>query len=515
MSKNSSISKFPGLTIIQRKLINMDRREFLQSAGAVAATAAVPGSRTLAKTPMADAMVGIQVGAVSFVDEGVEKCLDVFQQDGGVNTLFIATFTYGRGIAGRQVPGQPLPDHGKQQYDTDTFHGGCYTRVDPKYFVNTAFKDFRTPELGDYDVLEAVLPAVKQRGIKTVCWFEDVFRKDLPNIDQLEEKELSGEKAGTVCFNNPNYRNWLLGMVENWARLYDVDGIMWGSERQGALANMLDAHAGGPGSPMRVTCFCQFCEAKARAGGIDPERARRGFLELAKFVEISRQGQRPTDGYLVSFWRLMLNYPELLAWEMLWTESLRDTYAAIYAKVKEVKPSVQVGWHIWHNNSFNPIYRAEQDLQQIAAHSDFLKIVIYNNCGGERLANYIRNVGGTLYGDIPGQELLEFHYGVLNYEEKSLKEIPFTGLSADYVHRETKRAREGLAGTKTLLWPGIDIDIPTQKGNSRCSPEGVRDATLAAFQGGADGVILSRKYSEMTLANLRGAGIAVRQREKT
>jgi hypothetical protein len=38
-----------------------------------------------------------------------------------INTLFLATFTYGRGIAGRQVPGQPLPDHGKQEYDLD-FH---------------------------------------------------------------------------------------------------------------------------------------------------------------------------------------------------------------------------------------------------------------------------------------------------------------------------------------------------------------------------------------------------------
>jgi hypothetical protein len=155
----------------------------------------------------------------------------------------------------------------------------------------------------------------------------------------------------------------------------------------------------GPARP----CFCQFCEARAKAGGIDPERARKGFLELAKFVEMSRQRRRPADGYYVSFWRLMLNYPELFAWEMLWTQSLRDTYAAIYAKVKEVKPSLRVGWHIWHDNSFNPIYRAEQDFEAIEPHSDFLKIVIYNNCGGERLSNYIRNVGGTLYGDIPGQ----------------------------------------------------------------------------------------------------------------
>ena len=76
-------------------------------------------------------MVGIQIGAVSFLDEGVEQVLDHCEESAGVNTLFVATFTYGRGIAGRQVPGQPLPDHGKQQYDSDTFHGGSYA-VDAK-----------------------------------------------------------------------------------------------------------------------------------------------------------------------------------------------------------------------------------------------------------------------------------------------------------------------------------------------------------------------------------------------
>jgi hypothetical protein len=286
---------------------------------------------------------------------------------------------------------------------------------------------------------------------------------------------------------------------------------MWGSERQGAFSNALGAHAGSPGTPMRVTCFCQYCQAKAKERGIDPERAKKGFMELAKFVENSRNGQRPTDGYYVALWRLMLYYPELLAWEMLWTQSLRETYAAIHGRIKEVKPSLQVGWHIWHNNSFNPIYRAEQDLQAIAPSSDFLKIVIYNNCGGERMADYIDNVGGSMFADVPKQELLEFHYKILNYQERSLQEIPYTGLSSDYVYRETKRSHDDLQGTKTQLWPGIDIDIPTADNHSRCTPDGVRDAVLAAFHGGADGVILSRKYSEMRLANLKGAGVGVRQ----
>jgi len=79
------------------------------------------------------------------------------------------------------------------------------------------------------------------------------------------------------------------------------------------------------------------------------------------------------------------------------------------------------------------------------------------------------------------------------------------------VYREAKRAREGLAGAKTQLWPGIDVDVPTAAEHSKCTPDGVRDAVLAAFHGGADGVILSRKYSEMKLANLAGAGHAIQE----
>ena len=487
----------------------MERRDFLQKAvaGTVAAAAQVGSG-----APAVKKMIGIQVGAVSFVDEGAEEVLDRFQEDAFINTLFVATFTYGRGIAGRQVPGQPLPDHGKREYDTGTFHGGSYTNIHAQYYRDTVLKDFRAPEFGNFDVLEAVLPAARKRGMKTICWFEDVFRSDVPNIAKLQEKDLYGRNAGTLCFNNPDYRNWLLGVVEDYSRSYEIDGIMWGSERQGAFSNALGAsHGGGSRDPGKVTCFCEFCATKAKQRGIDPERAKAGYRALEAFVRSSRAGSRPVDGYYVTLWRLMLRHPELLAWEMLWTDSLRETYAAMHGKVKEVKPSIGIGWHIWHNNSFNPIYRAEQDLSEISKHSDFLKIVMYHNCGGERMASYIDSVSSTIYGDVPKQELLDFHYRVLNYQEKSLSDIPHTGWSADYVYREAKRAREALNGTKTQLWPGIDIDIPTAATSSKSSPDGTKEAVIAAFRAGSDGVILSRKYSEMMLANLRGAGAAVRQ----
>ncbi len=483
------------------------RREFSRIAAAGAAGAVVPLQAQIS----AKKMIGIQVGAVSFVDEGVEAVLDNLQQMAGVNTLFVATFTYGRGIAGRQIPGQPLPDHGKQEYDTG-YHGGNFARIHPQYYKDTSLKDFRAPDYGDFDVLEAVLPAARKRGLRVICWYEDVFRNDIPGIEKLQERDLHGNRPGTLCFNNPDYRGFLLGLSEDYVRSYDVDGVMWGSERQGAFANALSASHDGAYDPGRTTCFCEFCERKARQRGISVERAREGFAALEKFVRAARGGQRPVDGYYVAVWRLMLRYPELLAWEMLWTDSLRDTYKAIYERVKSAKPAAGVGWHIWHNNSFNPIYRAEQDLQEIAKYSDFLKIVIYHNCAGERLAHYISSVGQTMFADVPKQELLDFHYRVMDYgPEGSMAQIPVTGLSADYVYRETKRARAGLAGTRTLLWPGIDIDIPTAATSSKSTPAGTKAAVAAAFRGGADGVLLSRKYSEMKLANLKGAGEAIRE----
>jgi hypothetical protein len=456
-------------------------------------------------------MIGIQVGAISFVDEGTEQVLDILQERACVNTLFLAVFTYGRGIAGRQIPGYPLPDHGKQAYDLN-YHGGNFATPHPQYYKNTVIKPAHAPDHGDLDILAEVIPAAKKRGMKVICWMEDVFRPDLPKIEKVQERDLYGRNMETLCVNNPNYLNFFTGLVEDFARSYDVDGIMWGSERQGALCDSLGAtHDTPPVDPGNVTCFCEFCYKKARARGINPERAKQGFLELEKFVRASRGGKRPSDGYFVEFWRILLRYPELAAWEMQFTDSLRETYAALYKTVKTAKPAIPVGWHIWHNNSFNPIYRAEQDWTELSKYSDFIKVVMYNNCGGERIALYVDNIGSTLYGDLTKQQLAEFTYEVMGYKEPSYDQIPHTGLSADYVFRETKRALEGVAGTNTQIWAGLDVDIPTEANNSKCTPQSVKEAVHAAFKGGAPGVILSRKYSEMRLANLSGAGDAIRE----
>jgi hypothetical protein len=151
--------------------------------------------------------------------------------------------------------------------------------------------------------------------------------------------------------------------------------------------------------------------------------------------------------------------------------------------------------------------------------------VMYNNCGGPRLASYVNSMSRTILGDFSSEEVLGLTYKVQNYQEANLAELPHNGLSANYVERETRRAVAGVssrsgeaprttgtldAGGAVKIWPGIDIDIPTGRNEKKTEPQDVRGAVRAALGAGADGVILSRKYSEMRLSNLRAAGEALR-----
>ncbi len=493
----------------------ISRRDFVKNTAAVAAFAAA-GLAPLRGAENAEMRktIGVQVGAVSFVDEGVGKVLDILQERAAADTIFLATFTYGRGLAGRQIPGYPFPDHGAQESDAGSFHGGNYAMPHPEFYRKTVLSQTRAPDHGELDIVAAVLPEAKKRGLKLFCSVEDVFRSDMPGVAEVAEVDLEGHKAGTLCLLNPDVRAFWTGLVTDLCQSYDIDGILFFNERNGPLLNALGASHAQNIASSRVTCFCQHHQRAAREQGIDFNRARQGYRKLDQFVRAALEGERPSDGYFVEFWRLLVEWPEILAWNRLFDHGKHQVLAEVRAAVKAVRGNLQVGFHIEHVNSFNPIFRATRSYADLATRADFLKVVAYNNCGGERYANFIRNIGSTVFRDVPREELLRFNNHLLNYgEEAGLDQLPAAGLSPDYVARETRRALAGVQG-KCRILPGIDIGIPTGKQSRQASPEDTYAATLAALKAGAHGVILSRKYSEMLLANLTAAGRAVRDAAK-
>jgi hypothetical protein len=347
--------------------------------------------------------------------------------------------------------------------------------------------------------------------MRVFCSCEDVFRSSIPNIGNLLEVDLKGRKAGTLCLFNPDVRNFWTALVSDYCKSYDVDGVLFFNERNGPLLNALGASHAQSIASGRVTCFCEHHQKAAKERGIDFERCRLAYENLDRLVQSSLAGQRPSDGYFVEFWRLLVEYPELLIWDRLFDEGKHQVLAEVYSTVKAINPALQVGFHIEHVNSFNPIFRATRRYDDLAKKCDFLKVVVYNNCGGERYAHFIDNIGSTIFRDVPKAELKRFNDHLLGYtQEKELGELATAGLSPDYVFRETQRALAGVA-SKCKVLPGIDIGIPVGKNSRKASADDTYAATAAALKAGADGLILSRKYSEMRLGNLSAAGRAVKE----
>jgi len=459
--------------------------------------------------------IGIQIGPVSFMDEGVEETLDILQEKGAINTLYIGTFSYDRGIVGRQIPGGKFPDHGVRKSDEDHFHGGNYATPHAGFYKNTRIKGelLKAPDFGDTDILEKVLPSAKKRGLSVYACVQDGFNypADTAVFKEFYEVNPGGQKKGAMCFYQPDVREFWKAVSVDLCTSYDIDGILLFNERGGPFLNALGASHNQSIASSQVTCFCEHHRKAAETQGIDFERTKEGYRKLDAFVQASLSGNRPADGYYVEFERLMFAYPEVYAWNQLFDSGKSRVLADVYEAVKNVKKNQQVGFHIEHVNSFNPFYRATRNYADMAKIADFLKVVVYDNCGGERYASFIRNAGSIVFRDVPPDELMRFNNYLLNYSENeaSMIDLPMTGLSPDYVYRETRRALDGVGGQCDIL-PGIDVNIPTGRNSKTAKPEDTYVATMAALKAGAQGVILSRKYSEMMLANLAAAGRAVR-----
>ena len=492
----------------------MERRDFIRIA-ALGAGAALTGAKVLrggtaqAAPPAAPAhpatLVGLPISVAPLAEGDLAALFDDMRRRAGVNALFPFIYSH-----------EPHRSAAK----TGQFHGGNHAIPHLQYYHDTplTYEDMRAPEFGDVDVLARVIPVARRHGIGTFCFLlEDNTRlANIPHWEALYEVDHHGRRTdrhpGGPCYNNPFYQNFTLGLVEDYARSYEIAGVMWGSERQSGLLNALSLSQSNGQDPGGTTCFCEFCQKKGRQRGVDVERARRGFGEIEKLVLASRAGTAPRDGYFAACWRLLLRYPELLAWAALWIDSRHALQAAIYRKVKSVNPALPVCWHVLQNMSFSPFQRAEEDFAAMTGYSDFLRPALYPSVAGERFVRFVAGARSTFLGDLPPGEALDVLYHQLNYgDEAPLDYVAATGLSADYVERETRRAVADVAGSAVQIWPGLGFDVPGAAEANHSTPESVSRAVKAVFKGGAHGIILSRNYTEMKPENLSAAGAALRE----
>lgn len=460
--------------------------------------------------------VGIQMGPINVVDEGVEPLLDMFATRFGINALMIGTVSWLGLKVGRRVSKdlEGWPDHGSQS--DSPLRGGSYLTPHPQYYANTVLKDFRAAdeELAGIDILELVVPNAHARGMKVYAdLMEPMFNYlghgssrsvDVPNLPQLLQVDVLGRITSEPCINNPDYRGWLHGLVEDHCRSYDLDGIMWCNERRSPLDAALVGKA--------PHCFCTHCTELAARGGIDVERARVAVRALWELIVAVRAGDSFADGALVEFLRALYRNPEALLWERFWVERNKELDRELYGIVKFCDSRVEFGLNVWNRNHLNPWRKAQWPWDEQAQWADWAKPIVYQHQSGGVFHDEWTPLLAGVFRDLEPDLVIELAKAALGLREARWEDAVQTGFDPDtYVFGQCRDTLEALQG-RMAVYMGIGVDAPRSRADQAvCTPDIVKRSVLATYRAGGHGVIFGPAYSGMNLTTLDGAAEALRE----
>lgn len=456
------------------------------------------------------AFVGIQIGAISFIDEGVEAVLDTLQETAGVNALMISALSWSRGNAGRALFG--FPDHGVAE--PDHLKGGAFYEPHPDYYAATFHKKFAAPDplYKGFDTLADVVPAARARGMKVYPYYCETSSSGIrsiwqPGFTHFLDKDHFGRLATRPSLMNPHYKTWWRSVIEDWFSNHDLSGLLWGVERQSPLMDILRGDTS--------TGFDEYFVAEARARGIDVQRAIEGYRKIDLLLQDIRSGkEKPRDGVFVTFLRHVLHHPEVLMWEKMWLDAHRDFYYEIAGLVRFFDPSKEVGYGIWQViNTYNPYLKAQYDMGEYANYADFLKPVLYHTPAGARFAKFAESWQKGILADATPDGAFNALAVILGLDgfTGTRQEAPMQGFSAEYVKQWTRDLVDANGG-KCKVYSGIGAGVGDGGDSKPITPQEIREGTEAALDGGAAGVLISRNYSEADLDSLRAVGAVMRER---
>ncbi len=501
----------------------MRRRTFLARTAQAGLAAAAPGLlRGAGSVPASSTpLVGIQIAGHSLLDEGIDRCLDLVQSTARANALFLYSHSH---YAAHNRPPAVYADHGVPIRDERKRKiTRVWLRHHEERFRNTPLR-YLPPaadeEYGDRDLFAELAPVCRARGLKLFARILEPgtaeLRGRVRHAERAMSVDLEGRPSAQPCRNHPEWQAFWDATVDDTLRTYPLDGYQWGAERVGPLSEVL----------WRGTvpfCFCPHCEARARREGIDPARARTGFTRLHRLVAGWRGGGAlPPDGAFTNVLRVLLQFPEVLAWDYQWRLALEEQGRRTHALVKAARPAALVGRHFDHQNtSWDALFAAQLSYADVVPYTDFIKPILYHDILGARLRWWhLERLRQGPLAEVPLAQSLDLFYALRGYDpaqSPKLEELDRRGFGPDYVATETRRIVATVGGACPVV-PGIGVDVPDNlqrpnpppPGTFASQPEGLRAVVTAAFAAGASGILISREYDEMQVKNLRAIGDTLR-----
>ena len=356
--------------------------------------------------------------------------------------------------------------------------------------------------------------AARQRGMRLYARHYQPSKEAARYIDGFAKvlaQDHEGKPHDKPCWNNPDYRGYLLGTMRDMFESYALDGLQYGAERPTPLTDVLFKGTG-------FICFCEHCRSRGKAEGINVDRARDGGRALCEFTTALRKGTaRNARRRHAGISRDPAQVPGSFSHGNAsgTSRATRFTSCSTTNSRRSV-PQADIGRHVDHRqSSWDLMYRAGSRYQDMPDHVDFIKPILYHDILGPRLkSNYLDALGQGVLKELSAEQSLELFYawfGHSNETEPTLDKIQ-NGLSPEYVYRETKRAVDGAAG-RAAVYSGIGLDIPSGSGWGtdvwRTDPDEVYEVVSKAFAAGAAGIVASREYEEITFDSLRVVGRSV------
>jgi hypothetical protein len=207
----------------------MERRDFLKltavgTGALLTGTTAARGQPAAASVPTKKSprQIGIPISIAPLAKGDLDVMFDDMRTSAGVTALFPFAYTHEP-----HRSGPPVAD----------FHGGNYGVPHLQYYhdIPLTLDDMTGPEFGKVDILDRVVAAGRKHGVATFPFLleDNVRPATVPHWESLYEVDNHGRRTdrhpGGPCYNNPFYQRFALGLFEDYARSYDIGGIMWGS----------------------------------------------------------------------------------------------------------------------------------------------------------------------------------------------------------------------------------------------------------------------------------------------
>ena len=452
---------------------------------------------------------GIQINPLSFVDEGVENCIDNLKNRFHINSIFVCTVSWLALKIGRSMSYEydGWPDHGVSK--PIDLKGGAYFRPNKAYYNQTLIKDFYTKDklFSDADILNDIIECARKYDVKVYVELMEPFFKydghgsiqnvEIPNIVNCLETDLLGRISGEPSTFNKDYRNWIKAIIEDQCKSYEIDGVMWCNERCSPLDQLIQG--------IVPTDFSTDFENYAATKNIDVNKVKESFLKVIKIIKSSN------NLTFVEFINLILYNPEILIWEKLWLENNKNLDKELYGLVKWINSDIEFGLNIWNRNHFSPLRKAQWPWNEVVDYCDWGKPITYQHQGGSVYTKEIDFWNKNIF-RYDNDKILGFFNEILNFETTNWDSLIEKGLDPDnYVFNQCMETVNGV-NNKIPVYMGIGVDAPSYNPiQAKCTQKIVYESVKNSCKAGASGIIYSPNYNFMKFKNLDGSVKALKE----